>query len=487
MKDSKLLDILNILTAEECEDLDRFLDYSLPRTRHEVAADDIKRLWRFCYKTAKNFQPETLTIENTYALVFPERAFVKGRLEKTMSSLLRELEKWLSFRQITEGTSFEKKSASLHFLSLRQLNNRFTQTLDRLKMEYQRKTHKETTDFLDMYSIELITKVHLEHLNNKKGDLNLKATLDALDTHFIVSRLDMLLILIAQQRHIGVDISQDLAIFVDIENMIAKKNLEKNPLIRAFLLAIKLLLNQGDYTRFRHTLSETKPFLTFEQQRSLHAVERNYCSALFNQGQISYLDLLGDLNESHLEAGYLYYRNALIPSTLLNLTIVGTKLKRFDWVKKMLEDHKEKILSDDDPQEILRVAWAWYWASKGNYDAALKLLQSPFKFQDIYFDLVQRRLKIRAYIEKQDEELAASHNDALRNYLFNRSKKKAADFLPPSAFEPNNQFVNTIEKLLSLPFKDKNRAKQLLERIKQTKPIADYDWFLEKLNAIIDN
>ena len=171
-----------------------------------------------------------------------------------MSELMSELEKWLSFKQITEGSAFEQMEATLRFMSQRQLNNRFEQTLNRLKTEYSRRPQRDVSDYLETYFIELLDKEHQEHLNSKRGDVNLGATLMALDTHFVVSRLDLMLILVAQKRHIGINISQEVAIIADLDSIIGKKNLAHNLVIQSYRSAIQLLLEENNFEDYRAIL-----------------------------------------------------------------------------------------------------------------------------------------------------------------------------------------------------------------------------------------
>lgn len=216
--------------------------------------EDIKKLWQAWFKPKCNKTISHLTTEQTYGLIFPEKLFVKGRMEKTMSERMSELEKWLSFKQITEGSAFEQMEATLRFMSQRQLNNRFGQTLNRLKTEYSRRPQRDVSDYLETYFIELLDKEHQEHLNSKRGDVNLGATLMALDTHFVVSRLDLMLILVAQKRHIGINISQEVAIIADLDSIIGKKNLAHNLVIQSYRSAIQLLLEENNFEDYRAIL-----------------------------------------------------------------------------------------------------------------------------------------------------------------------------------------------------------------------------------------
>lgn len=485
MKDSKLLEILNTLDKKEKKDFGAFLAFSAPRTRYEVATADVMRLWTVLETLDKNFKQETFEAETIYPMVFPQKAFVKGRLEKAMSALFREIEKYVSFTfyaDNTEGVNFSRSWAMLHFLSARQLQNRFENAVERLKADVKPLAAKDIQGYLSAYLVEYADNRYQEKYNTKQGDVNLSATLDSLDTFYAVARLEHLLTLAAQKRHIGIDVQQNFEVLTNLKHIIVQKQLMNLPIVRAYTEALDILLGQGDWLVFRQTLKEAHDYLIFEQRQTLHAIERNHCAALYNAGQKEYIHLLVDLFAEHLEAGYLYYNNYLIPSTLLNIIMVGTKVNRFDWVKQVIEKYSNKIMSADDVQEITRIHWAIYHFAIGRYEAALSALQSAYKLKDIYYELTQRRLEIKIYYEQNELELCNVRTEAFKNYLFNWGKKKKSDNLPPLIFEGNNNFVNMVTQLLNTAKGDTERIEILKEKIENSRAYGDKEWLLEKIS-----
>ncbi|MBL7818725.1 MAG: hypothetical protein JNL70_27245 [Saprospiraceae bacterium] len=492
MKDSKLLEILNTFNKKEKKDFGEFLAFSAPRTRYEVATTDVMRLWTVLETLEKNFKQETLDVETIYPLVFPKKAFVKGRLEKAMSALYREVEKYVSFVFYADNSShnnketvgFSRSWAMLHLLSERQLHNRFENTVERLRVEVKSVGSKDTQGYLQAYMVEYADNRYQEQYNTKQGDVNLSATLDSLDTFYVVARLEHLLTLAAQKRHIVIDVQQQFEVLPHLKNIIACKQLSDFPIVKAYIEALDLLLGQGDWLVFRQSLEQAHDFLTFEQRQTLCAIERNHCAALYNAGQKEYIHLLVDLFAAHLEAGYLYYHNYLIPSTLLNIIMVGTKVKRFDWVKEVIEKYSDKIMSADEVQEITRINWALYYFAVGQYTQALDALQSPYKFKDIYYELTQRRLEIKIYYEQNAFDMCNSRTEAFKNYLFNWGKKKKSDHLPPLVFEGNNNFVNMVTQLINTTHGDVERIAVLKDKMDNNRTYGDREWLLEKIEGL---
>ena len=76
--------------------------------------------------------------------------------------------------------------------------------------------------------------------------------------------------------------------------------------------------------------------------------------------------------------------------------------------------------------------------------------------------LSKRRLEIRIFFELNEFELCNARNEAFKNYLFTRTKKKKEDNFPATTFDPNNHFVNFVTTLLNLTKHDKAKIKALL-------------------------
>lgn len=491
MKDSKLLEILNTLTVEESQSIAAFLDFSLLSATYDVASDDIKRLWQVLKTLRTNFNDSELDPTLVYKMAFPKKNFVKGRLEKTMSALLKEIEKFIAYRFYTEGglfpsdDTFTKQFPLLKFYSNRQLNNRFERTMDRLKADNVHEESKDPDIFLKDYFVEVADYEYQAHYNTLKGDVNLRATLDSLDLFYVASRLNHLASLIAQNRRMGFDMTVDLQLLDDLESIIKKRQWEKMPIIETYWQAVQLLLDEDNFVEFQDALNRNEQFFTLKQRQRLRTIERNKCVDMFNSGQKEYIFILAKLLEQHLEAGYLYYQSGLKPSTLLNLTAVALKVKNFDWIKNVLEAHQHRIIGADDAEQIFRLNYACYHFGKGEFEKASEYISSDYKFKDLYYDLTKRRLEIKILFEQNESELCAARNDAFKNYLFTHTKKKKEDNFPVATFEPNNNFVNLITALLNLTKTDKAKIKQFHEKLLETPAVADHDWFLEKIAALL--
>jgi hypothetical protein len=486
MQNEKQFDMYISLSPSDWQRFLLFLDFSLVDSTPPVAADDIKQLALFIQKNKKTSKEKGIDITSDspdlFDRIFPDRKFVRGRLDKIQSALRREFEKFILYR-VANQDDFFKDIALAQYYGEQKNADRFERIIEKLRTGFEKQNAKDRHTYLKSYWTELIDAEFQALYNVKKGDINYSNVVESLDAFYLTSRLDWLCILFNQKRAVKLDTTVELSFLEDLDRIIAKKGFSDTPSVKAYRMTIDLLLEKGNFDEFQQVLVEADPFLTFQQRQKLHAHERNICSARCNAGDNAFLPKLALLLKKHLAAGYLYYEGGLIPSTLQNLTRIGIRTLDFDWVKQMLEEHKNRIVSQDDPQEVFNFNWASLLFALGQYDEAMDLIQSPYKFRDIYYDLTKRSLEIKILFEQDNIGLCEFRCDAFKNYLFNWSKKNKADTLPTYVYVLNNNFVNTVSKMLKTRKGDKERLDKMIEEM-QSARIGEREWLLEKLNDL---
>lgn len=483
MQNEKQFYFFSRLSVSDWQRFLPFLDFSLVETPPAVAAADVKQLAVFLkinYTLPKAYiDLEILDHKALFKSVFPERPFVQGRFEKIYAVLRQVFEKFIVYKTLSQDDFMHKITMAQYFIEQKN-TERFEQTIKKLKAKLYDEQAKDRHIYAKIYWAELLDSEFQSLYNIKKGDINYKQMVESLDVFYITSRLDWLCVYFNQKRMVELDTENELALLTDLDNIIEKKGFANTPSVKAYRKAIDLLLGKGDFDVFQQIITDADAFLSFQQQQKLHALERNFCSAQLNAGQQDYLPKLARLLKVHLAKGYLYYESGLIPSTLQNLTIIGLRSQDFEWVKELLQDHKNRIISQDDPSEIFNLNWANLQFALHNFDEVLSLLQSPYKFRDIYYDLTSRSLEIKALYEQDNQGLCAFRCEAFKNYLFNWSKKNKTNSLPPHVFDLNNNFVNMVMQLLNTIKGDTERVETMLDKIKNNRVYGEREWLLEK-------
>jgi hypothetical protein len=475
------------LSPSEWQQFIAFLDFSFIENTPPVAAADIKQLAVFLKNTytarKKSVDIDTLDTLSLFKAIFPERLFVQGRFEKVSAALRQIFEKFIVYKSINDN-DFVQRITLLDYYSAQKNTVRFERLMTKLKVDLYAESAKDRYGYAKIYWAELLDAEFQALYNVKKGDVNYAKVVSALDIFYLTSRLDWLCVFFNQKRMVDIDTKNEQALLADLDAIIEKKGLADTPSVKAYRKAIDMLLDKGSFDEFQQIITESDAFLTFQQRQKLHALERNFCTRLLNAGQQDYLPRLVSLTKAHLAAGYLYYESGLIPSTLQNLTIIGLRTRDFDWVKQLLLDHKDRIISQDDPQEVFNLNWANLQFALGNFEAVLPLITNAYKFRDIYYELTSRTLEIKTLFEQNDQTACSYRCEAFKNHLFNWGKTHKSNSLPPLVFDLNNNFVNLVLQLLDTRKGDKT-VKTMMDKIENSRLYGERDWLLEKLKGMV--
>ena len=481
MRDSKLIEILETLSEAEWKLLNRFLDFSLSAASYDVTSLDIKALFLYLMSFNVNLSDFDAEPDDVYTKLYPDKPFKKGRIEKIMSALLQETEKFIIYQRYTNDSFYADYALMQHFFERKQFD-RFERLVDKFRVYFQKTKAKDAINYLQEVHIEWLECDFQALFNTRKGDLNVRNTLNSLDLLYIVARLDFLATLLSQNRSTRLEVEENIRLLDEMDSIIFKKGYADMPLIATYRLALDILMDKGDIDLLTQKLIEHEAVLTFSQQKKLNAIIRNFYTSKYNTGEDVFIFKIAELLKKHLEKGFLYYENGLQHTTLINIVSVGLKVKDNDWVLSVLNEHRHKIISQDDSEEIYIFNTAQYYFAMGNFNAANDCLSSGYKFKNIYYELAKRRLEIKILYETGETDLCAFRNEAFKNHIFNWSKKKNA--LPQTSFEPNNSFIDLVEKLLTTLKGDNKRLEKLEEKIIKSRNFADRDWLLDKLNHL---
>lgn len=480
MRSSKLIELIKVLNKEELKQLDSFL--RSPFFVEEKVVKRIYPLFKYLATLFPGFNEEVLVKENIYKNLFPNEDYVKGKLEKIMTLLYQTIKRFVveSYTQKSkEAIHDELKLAG--FYRQKKLDKSFQRTLKQIRKRQDSIKKKDKNFFFNEY---LIAKEYSEYesfYNTRQKDLNLPSTLRNLDIFYILAKQEYSSRLLSQDKHhVPLSVDENL---IDLEDfLLLKKQKYLNiPLIKVYDLALQLLQNtegKSVVKELNELIEEYKNEIPLEQLKAMQALCRNYSVRFYNEGNREYLQLSFDLYEKHLEEGFLYYNDGLLPSTIKNIVVLGLKLKKIDWVYNFLEKYKNKVVGTKHKKEVYHFNLASYYFAKKSYDEALRYLSETY--EDWYYQIAARRLEIKIYYEIKSL-LLDPKLDAFKIYIFRISKSKLTKLQKLG----NNHFADVVRQINSpKTIGNADRIGRLIARVKNKKVIAEEEWLLEKLDDL---
>lgn len=481
MRKSPLTELLKVFSSEERAEFRLFV--ASPYFNRGEFSAEAPILLQFLYETALDSYWQDEERQAAYAAIFPGSDFVEGKLEKVMSVL-----HWLARLFVSEHLrsgekgEFQRQFDMATFSRQRGLHNRFGNTMKRLREQFGTSSGGEDISyFFRAMQIELEQHEYENLFNQKRGDLHIPQTLEALEMHYNTLKMNLLNRFLVQMKFTHLEMDEEIQLALT-KTEIPARLLEKSAFLQMAQPFLKVFQaskpEKSDFHALVRVMRDLEGKIQTELLKDYYSFLRSCCSVLVNTGELDYLPILFELQKEHLERGYLYYNQKISPSMFQNIVNVALRVKEFDWVHDCIQAHADRVLGDNEHRDYYRLNLANYLFHIGDYEAALDAL--PQTLADIGFHIMSRRLELKIYYS-QGSDLLPYKIDAFRMYLIRAFLKPLSRVLK----ESNTNFVQLLMQLCNTAKGDEPRIQRLKERIRAKTWVFERDWLLEKAEGLL--
>lgn len=417
--------------------------------------------------------------EAAYAAVFPGQPFVDNKLEKLMSATLKSLRRWIVLRR--HDSEPEELLELARFYGTRGLDDRFERTIVQARALLEEKTIHEIPDYLLRYLVEYELSTYRTINNLKKDDANFNNTLLALDRFYLVTRLKNTALLRQQSLFLPLDMPA-FGEFLPamLEEMKRHEDL-RTPLVqlyeRVYSMSVGDAVTDSDLNDFLQFMKDHATRLNAETMDVAAVCACNYCTRMYNRSRSEMLPVLFEVLLHRLDAGHLYTpERKMRVSDFLLIVHAALRLKKTDWVKSFLDDHKGRLYGIETPEEAWNFNYARYLFFAGRPGEALDYLSATY--EELFYKISAKILELQILYD-QDAEILISKLDAAKLFFF-REKK-----ITPDKKALYNDFVDMLKQMINpRTLGNRERVSKLIEKVKGLQNIVERDWILEKLEAL---
>ncbi|MCC6459868.1 MAG: hypothetical protein IT260_05340 [Saprospiraceae bacterium] len=476
MTTSKLIQTLRCLDAGEILRLGQYLQS--PYFVNPTSAAPLQHLFQLLQAFHPAFPevPELAADTISHHLFGPETP-AKSRLDKLMTRLHKEVRQFIVLeRRLAVQSPLEDELHLARFFRSRHYLDAYQRLIDRLRQQVEQPALLDAPYFQWKYELEEEIGSYQSWFNHRTNDLNVPATLDALDTWFMLKRLELVLLLLSQSKTVLLHAQEHIQFMKEIEGLVAQPPFAAIPLLQVYYQAYHLLSSaQPDrrvFLQFKTLLEQEEPHLPADKVKDLQALARNYCIQEFNGGNPEFFAVTFDLYAEHLAKGYLYREGLLHAVTVKNLVTIGLRQNMPEWVRQFLEEHKNRITGISNPAEVYRFNMALYKFYIADYDAAYDFLDDTY--EDILYKIAAKRLEIKILFETESPILE-SRLQAFHIFIFRMGEKK----LSANYLEGNKQFIGYLRRLLRPnTLGNKRRIARIRQDLDQATALVEKDWLL---------
>jgi len=478
MLNRKLLEVLKLLNPATHTRLRQFLQS--PYFNHRGNASELLLLYDLIMRHHAREEHPKLSKSAVSQAFFPDKPYVEGKkgpLDALASDLFGLVKRFLT--QVAfdkKDLEFEEGMTMARFYRRYGMEERFWQVIQALRKSQQENPLRDADFFQKQFYIEDEAGAY-ETLNNRfEDDANVGTAIQHLDIAYAISKMELLCAMSYQQKLTQFQFDLNIPLHQVVFSL--PKDYPEVKQHEIYLLVFQLIQNpheEGTLERFVNLLSELQSEIPFEKMRNLKAYHRFFMHRRYtNSGSTEVRQQIFQVYKQHFEQGYFYEGADIMINALKMLILYGLRLKQFDWVKKVLEEHPpERICGTKYPLEAHGLCVAEYHFFLKEYAKALESLIYK-QYENPYYSIWAEMLLIKIYYETSDD-LVEYRMKALDQRV-RRSK------LPPELKRGYYQFLQKLDKLIKYRWDKKSpKLGKIADEIKTLSGIMDREWLLEKL------
>lgn len=466
MVKSRLFEVFDSLPPSDIKVLKKFVYSPFFNQR-----DHVLSLFNFLVvcKYEKKVEPDR---EAAFKFVFPKRPFDDHKLRLSMSLLVKVIEKFLIWKEISDDEPAMNLHLARGYKKLG-LQRHFSKSIQTFDAQVMNSADRNATFFQNKYLL-YSEQYQFNSEHNRMEGLYLEEIQENFDTAFLASKMKQACLLLSHQAIYKKQYNEGL--LPEVIQHIESNDYLTIPAISIYYFYYKSLTEEENYQHF-NTFKE----LMFQHQRlfpkmeirDLFLLAANYCIQQLNKGKKSFAKEGLEIYKEGLTRGILLSNNTLSHFTYRNIVAKAIVTKNYDWAVTFLHEYQPKL----EPQHransfSFNLAWLEY--ERKNYSEALSLINQT-NFTDLLLNLSAKTIALKIYYEMEAFDLLYSHLDAMLSFLH---RKKII------AYHKKN-YLNTIrftKRILDLPPGDKAKQKKLRELIETTNGVAEKKWLLDQLS-----
>lgn len=463
MRNSRLNILIKKLTKKEKTKFKKFLASPFFNKR-----TDLPQLFSLLEKG------KIITKEAAFAKIYPKQRFNDAKMRLCMSLLFQQLEQFLLVNDFLEADNGMQHANRLVNIYIERELPKHSETAIKNAQATMQDTSQRNADFFDRKQ-ELAYEIFQK---TESGNVEIEAQLNeissALDTSFILKKLNLACVKITLQSVYGV--SSEIHFLEECLAHIHQHNLLKIPAVAVYYHCFQFLNNPEDATHFeefKKLLFAHSSLFSEAEISDLLIASINFCVKQYNSGNRNFL-------ESHLELYQFGFKNEtfiingeLSRYTYQNAVTFGLILKAYDWVKDILENYKN-YLSKQYKESTYSFNAARLCYETNDKNRALELLQKADS-RDVLQSLPAKMLQLQIYYELEEFDLLYSHIKATQTYI---RRKKIMGYHR----EIYSNSLKFAQKLMDLNPYDKSEREQLKKDILATKVLAEREWLLQQVS-----
>lgn len=471
---SKLIASLQLLTPEEFKSFGKWLQSPWANPNQKLVN---------CYAFLKKYHPafsvKTLTKENLFAKLYPNKKYNDRWMRNIMAAMTKQVESFLVHQRIRKDEVLGKQLLAKEFAE-RHRNDWYVKQVGQTMEIIEAKKVKETEDHLSLALLNS-ESYHLSSSSEiiAKGEMTLQKANWHLDVFYSITKWRLLLEMTERQ----IVFSADLKTKEIIKWLSAMPIDEVSPITKIYKKRIENYAgyNNKQYFELKKEYLKNYDQLSLWDRKLFFLYLTNDVIRLWIKGDKEIIKELFELNKFGLERDLFLHHGRLSEYSYANIVTTANSLGEFDFTTSFILKYTVKLTPEMQQDAAI-------WANghlnykKKKFGTTIDLL-SKHVFKNSYFIQIGKALLLQGYYE-------ASLSDESYYLFFNDYCEAYKKYIQRITYLSNDRklaylnlisFTKKLRKIIRENKYFKADVNSLEEKIKAERNIQGIKWLSEKV------
>lgn len=445
---------------------------------------NVAKLFDIIRKNYPEFDETKIEKEKVFSRLFPGKPFKDSTLRLLMFYLYELVEKFLAYTRFNSDF-FKTKDTLLKELFERKLFKDFEKIIDQANTELDRFSVRDSYYYENRYlfaehKLTYLAEIYMGKYEKYLTKDNIQLFSDNITNYYLITVLKYYAITLNTMYLYNVKV--DTVIFENILKNFNPEHFENAPLIVIYYRIIMLFIEPGNtdnYLKLKELVIKHEHEIG-ESIGDLYINLENYCVRMLRKGNLEFLAESFDIYNLELKKKS-YISHGYMPNSFFSsIVVTASKLKKFDWLRKFIEEYKNEVHKDS------RDAYYYYGLAyleneEGNYEKALEALAKS-KPEEVYLKMDLRILQSRIYFGLKWTLPLQSLLDTFKKTVNNNK------FMTDMRKNQYLKFIKYTNQLNNIRYKeDKTAGSELLFELERDEYFAYKLWILEEANKFTGN
>lgn len=439
-----------------------------------------KKLLR-CYDAlASNYKKQMPVPDNRviWKTVYGKTVFSNLKFARLYSDMAKKLEEFLIHDRIKHD-NLQRLVTMAEVYNEKKLPKYFNDIYKLAVAEQQKQPLRDADFYFQQFRLEAAYNTYIEQKDARSAEKNIMQTLNALDKHYFINKLNYLAALLHYKKFLATD--GEVALVNEVLQHLKTYPVNDTPLLAINYVIVQSLMepeNEGHFNRLHDLLEQHVRLFKKDTARNFYAFAINFCIRRINAGNLKFVQQLFDLYKEMLAADLMTdVKGNLSQFDFKNIVTVALRADDAAWVEKFIRNYRNNIpVADRRNAYTFNMARLYFYQKK--YSKVLPLLQDV-EYSDIFYQLDSKTTLIKTYYELGEYLPLMALKESFRIML--RRKKVISEQNRVNYMN----FLRYTAKLYRADVNDQTKVQALYSTIKALNNVADKGWLIAKAEELI--